>query len=124
MSATLMQPKVPSTRTTTGADRIVVDNEWFQKIIEVCEAAAQGDFEPRVLHCDANRPEGRLAIAINDLLDRADAFIREAAEAASRTCEVCGAPGRRSKQGGWFLVACQRHDDARSTVLPGAGEQT
>ena len=79
------------------------------------------------LHVDVAGPMERLHFVAgkNDPLStKVDAFIREAAEAASRTCEVCGAPGRRSKQGGWFLVACQRHEDAKSTVPPGPGEQT
>lgn len=61
-----------------GAEKPASD-EWIAAVIEVCEQAAQGNFEPRVLHCDERTLTGRLGIAINDLLDRADAFVREAA---------------------------------------------
>ncbi len=57
----------------------VLDAEWISQAIHVCEQAAQGDFEPRILHCRPNSAQGRLGRAINDLLDRADAFVREAA---------------------------------------------
>jgi methyl-accepting chemotaxis protein len=53
--------------------------DWFEEAIRVCEAAALGNFEPRVLRADRETLHGRLAIAINDLLDRADAFVRESA---------------------------------------------
>ncbi len=52
--------------------------EWCQRAIYVCEQAARGDFEPRILGCDPSSDFGRLGIAINDLLDRADGFVREA----------------------------------------------
>ncbi len=58
---------------------MIADEVWFNEAIHVCEAAAQGDFEPRILHCDRETLAGRLGIAINDLLDRADAFVRESA---------------------------------------------
>lgn len=54
------------------------DVDQLARTIDVCQRAAQGDFEARVLHCDRRSPAGRLGIAINDLLDRADAFVREA----------------------------------------------
>lgn len=60
-------------------DESSIDERWIAQAIRVCEQAAQGDFEPRVLHCDTRTPAGRLGRAINDLLDRADAFVRESA---------------------------------------------
>lgn len=53
----------------------------IERMMAVCEAAERGDFEPRILHCDPTTEIGRLGIAINGLLDRADGFIREAAAA-------------------------------------------
>lgn len=55
------------------------DERWVARAIHVCEQAAKGNFEPRILHCDPSTPSGRLGRAINDLLDRADAFVRESA---------------------------------------------
>lgn len=54
------------------------DERWIEEAIRVCDRAAQGDFEPRILHCDVHTLAGRLGRSINDLLDRADAFVREA----------------------------------------------
>ena len=48
------------------------------RAILVCQQAAQGNFEPRVMGCDPSSDAGRLGLAINDLLDRADSFVREA----------------------------------------------
>jgi methyl-accepting chemotaxis protein len=53
-------------------------HEWVQKLVEVTSAAAQGNLEARVLHCDTNDEMGALAISVNHLLDMTDAFLREA----------------------------------------------
>ena len=51
---------------------------WLAEIAEVCEAAAQGDLEARLLNVDATGDLGRAIHAINSLLDYTDAFVREA----------------------------------------------
>lgn len=52
--------------------------EWISRAAEVCEAAARGDLEARVLRCREEGEIGRLVQAINDMLDRTEAFVREA----------------------------------------------
>jgi methyl-accepting chemotaxis protein len=47
-------------------------------IVVVCERAAEGDLEPRVLGIDRHGPLGGLAAGVNRLLDLTDAFVREA----------------------------------------------
>ena len=50
---------------------------WIRKATEVCQAAAEGDLEARLLHIDAEGDLGRLLRAINHMLDVNDAFVRE-----------------------------------------------
>lgn len=55
-----------------GTDRV------FRKVVEVCREIANGNFEARILDI---REEGELAALqhhINDMIDRCDAFVREA----------------------------------------------
>ena len=47
------------------------------KAIDVCEAAAKGDFEKRVINITETGDAARLLHAINDLIDRSDAYLRE-----------------------------------------------
>ncbi len=58
-------------------------------IAEVCEAAAMGDLESRVVGLAEDPALGRLATALNHLLDISDAYVRESAaamEACSKGC--------------------------------------
>lgn len=50
-----------------------------QDAIAVCEAVARGDFEARIVGADPGTEIGRLQLAINDLIDRCDAYVRESA---------------------------------------------
>jgi len=43
----------------------------------VCRLAAEGNLEPRILHIDTKGPMSELFLAINNLLDLTDAFVRE-----------------------------------------------
>ena len=53
-------------------------HDWTQRLLQVTSAAAQGDLEARLLHCDPNDEMGALGISVNHLLDMTDAFLREA----------------------------------------------
>jgi methyl-accepting chemotaxis protein len=52
--------------------------EWTQRMIDVMNAAANGDLEARVLHCEQAGELNVLAHSLNHLLDMTDAFLREA----------------------------------------------
>ncbi|WP_321447833.1 methyl-accepting chemotaxis protein [uncultured Cohaesibacter sp.] len=47
------------------------------KAIDVVEAAAKGDFEKRIINISETGESARLLHAINDLIDRSDAYLRE-----------------------------------------------
>ncbi|HYH40296.1 MAG TPA: methyl-accepting chemotaxis protein [Azospirillum sp.] len=49
----------------------------------VCRAVARGDFEARVVHIREGGDLGELFHALNDMIDRTDAFVREAAASMS-----------------------------------------
>lgn len=50
---------------------------WIRQIADVCEQAAQGNLEPRLLHCPDSPELARTVISINHLLDMTDALLRE-----------------------------------------------
>ena len=52
-------------------------DEWTARFQQICERAAAGDLEARMLHNDPSTAEGRLGGALNHLLDMTDAFVRE-----------------------------------------------
>lgn len=51
--------------------------EWVRKAAHVCREAARGNLEARVLGCTRTDEVGELMVAINDMLDITDAFVRE-----------------------------------------------
>jgi len=51
--------------------------DWIRRAADVCECAARGDLEPRVLHIPDGAEVGRLLNGINGFLDMTDAFVRE-----------------------------------------------
>ncbi|MCW2245729.1 methyl-accepting chemotaxis protein [Azospirillum fermentarium] len=54
-------------------------NAAIRRTAAVCNAVAHGDFEARVTPVDQGGDLGDMMHAINDMIDRTDAFIREAA---------------------------------------------
>src|SRR5690349_1617766 len=62
--------------------------DWIAQATEVCEQAARGDFEARLLGASEAPPDlETLALAINNLLDRTDAFVREAGASLEHTSQ-------------------------------------
>ncbi len=61
-----------------GVARLSSRSEWITRAAQACEAAARGDLEVRILRCHEGGDVERLMHAINDLLDRTEAFVREA----------------------------------------------
>ena len=58
-------------------DEQVSTGQWLRQIADVCEQAADGNLEPRLLHCPKS-PEIAAAVrSINHLLDMIDALLRE-----------------------------------------------
>jgi methyl-accepting chemotaxis protein len=68
--------RVNTKRQTNGKEyqRIL---EWIEQATSVCERARAGDLEARILGYSGEDELGRLFIAINDMLDITDAFVRE-----------------------------------------------
>lgn len=49
----------------------------LEKAAEITRAVAHGDFESRITHIKEKGPVGEMLWAINELIDRSDAFVRE-----------------------------------------------
>lgn len=54
-------------------------SQWIHSAAAACEAAARGDLDVRLIRCHESPELERLARAINDLLDRTEAFVLESA---------------------------------------------
>jgi len=50
----------------------------IRRVIDVCDSAAAGDLEPRLIRIPPDGDVERLAVSVNHLLDMTDAFVREA----------------------------------------------
>jgi len=66
---------------------------WTARVADVCEAAAVGDLEPRLMGCKETGEIGRIVLAVNQLLDMSDAFVRE-----SRAALAAAGQGRFYRQ--------------------------
>lgn len=53
------------------------DKKSISRALEVCKAIADGDFEQRILNITETGETGKLMHAINRMIDRTDAYIRE-----------------------------------------------
>lgn len=51
---------------------------WLSRIADVCDEAARGNLEARLLDCEETGEIARVVASINQLLDVTDAFVREA----------------------------------------------
>jgi len=58
-----------------------VSSDELRHVTEICERAAQGDLEARIIGIDPASEFGRLCGAINHMLDIGDSFVREASAA-------------------------------------------
>jgi methyl-accepting chemotaxis protein len=63
-----------STATTEAAEE---QSHWIAHAANVCERAARGDLEARLLHVNCAGDLRRMVLSINALLDMTDAFVRE-----------------------------------------------
>jgi methyl-accepting chemotaxis protein len=67
------------TETTQSTERTEAHTkDWIAEARRVCQAAASGDLEARILNIDGNDELAGMLHAINHMLDMTDAFVREA----------------------------------------------
>ncbi len=65
-------------RMTELQESIAADKAAMEQIAEVCDRAARGDLEARILHIKDKGVTGKVQHSINHMLDLTDAFVREA----------------------------------------------
>jgi methyl-accepting chemotaxis protein len=58
-------------------ERVAFFEKWFAEVGTVCEAAAEGDLELRILHTELAGDFGPILRNVNHMLDLTDAFVRE-----------------------------------------------
>ncbi len=73
-------PPTPDSATGAQPDAPPIDHskDWIGEAVNVCQAAAKGDMEARILNIHADPRTEELLHGINHLLDMTDAFVREA----------------------------------------------
>ena len=76
----LFQVDNTSTSNAKNENAFELDNihNWIRQAADVCEQAAKGNLEARLLNVDVEGDLARMIYGINSLLDNTDAFIREA----------------------------------------------
>ncbi len=67
----------PTALTADERAELATYKAWMAKIADVAESIARGDLEARLLGADTDTDIGRTALALNQLLDITDAFVRE-----------------------------------------------
>lgn len=80
----------------------------LSKVASVCKAVARGDFEARITHITETGDLADVQWQVNDVIDRCDAFVREATASLDTVCR--GLYYRRILEGGLqgaFRVAAQ-----------------
>lgn len=72
-----------SSRTSKVDDAAAAEQEalQLQRVISVCERAAEGDMEARVVGIPLNEKLGPISKAVNRILDTLDAYVRESSAA-------------------------------------------
>jgi hypothetical protein len=63
----------------------------------------------------AKQELGTLYLCASHHMDGIDRRIAEAQEESSRTCEVCGQPGKQHEAGGWVRAGCDDHAEAKGS---------
>ncbi|MCA9005966.1 MAG: hypothetical protein KDA70_11910 [Planctomycetaceae bacterium] len=68
-----------STSSLTDVEREELEcyRSWVKQLADVCESAAAGNLEVRLLHIDVDGDLERALVSLNGLLDYTDAFVRE-----------------------------------------------
>ncbi len=115
-------PLIGSGRRTKSLLRVMAD---------VCDAAAAGDLERRVLGCSADGDLGRMAKSINHLLDVTDAFVREARASLEHASEgkfyrrvlERGLPGTFGGTAGVINQATERMGEQAAALARTASER-
>ena len=102
-------PVAPQSAHDADAQVDVVDlQHWLARAADVCQAAANGNLEERVLGYPREGDLGRMMASLNHLLDMTDAFVREA-----------GASLEHAAHGKFFRRVIQR--GMRGSFKHGAG---
>jgi len=76
--AIAFRASTPSDEDNVAASDHESDTEWMRRAADVCEQAARGNLEARLLGCREGGDIARMVNGINHLLDVTDAFVREA----------------------------------------------
>jgi hypothetical protein len=88
---------------------------WFNLLWLLCV-----DLEPLIAEFENETGErfevlqvkqklGWLRFYVSHHSDRIDGRIAEARRESSRTCEICGQPGKQLESGGWIRARCDTH---------------
>ncbi len=97
---------------------------WFNILWRLCV-----ELEPLVSEIEKETGEcfevvqvkhglGTLHCYVSHHTDSIDQSIVEAQKESSRTCEICGQPGKRREVDGWVKTVCDKHSHPKGAVSP------
>ncbi len=69
------------------SSELALHGDWVRQIADICEQAAHGNLEPRLLHCPQSPDLARAVLSINHLLDMTDALLRESGSALEHAAD-------------------------------------
>jgi len=84
---TPLQPSSPLNAPPSQESMLEMYRTWLARCVQVCEEAAKGNLEMRILHADQCGDFSSLMHSINHLLDMTDAFMRESHAALQHASE-------------------------------------
>jgi len=71
---------------TAAAQREAAQAHVIDKIATVCQEISQGDFEARIMRVEETGRVAEVQHLVNDMIDRCDAFVREATASMEAVC--------------------------------------
>lgn len=80
---------------------------WLHLLAELCERLEEE--HPTASFGQVKDKFAELCVYLNEYDEAAEALVSEYTRRSRTTCEVCGAPGKRSSRGGWTVVRCEEH---------------
>lgn len=89
---------------------------WADILVELCEKiqlhlnTLDEESRKHIIASQVKEKYGTLRFYIDASDDTIEDLIEEAVEKSSKTCEICGKPGKTITDGYWLSTVCEEHD--------------
>ncbi|MDF1822197.1 MAG: hypothetical protein P1U64_11505 [Alcanivoracaceae bacterium] len=113
--AEFLYARHPKILSRVKADGLAIGDGWLNLIDLLCTSLqnlTDHNGAPQVVACQVKQKFGGLRFYVNDHSSEQGVLIDQAELMAQRTCEICGAPGKRVSLDGWVVATCIKHKNA------------